>query len=144
MPRFGLDCAGAYTKIRGSRNFYHETVSNEQCIDPYELDPNGPIPQTWEEANEAHARAKADSASAPPEPSVKYGIVADILTVRKRGTEFSLEVDVSPMVEHYGPGIYTLVLWATIEETGGEGVIAKFPIWWKTEPQAGDPDRTGK
>ena len=133
-----------YTKIRGSRNFYHETVSNEQCIDPYELDPNGPIPQTWEEANEAHARAKADSASAPPEPSVKYGIVADILTVRKRGTEFSLEVDVSPMVEHYGPGIYTLVLWATIEETGEEGVIAKFPIWWKTEPQAGDPDRTGK
>ena len=71
-------------------------------------------------------------------------MVADILTVRKRGTEFSLEVDVSPMVEHYGPGIYTLVLWATIEETGEEGVIAKFPIWWKTEPQAGDPYRKVK
>jgi len=133
-----------YPKIRGNRNFYEETVPNEQCIDPYELDPNGPIPQTWEKANEAHARAKADSESAPPEPSVKYGMVADTLAVGNRGTEFSLKADVSPMLEHYGPGIYTLSLWATIEETGEEEVISEFPIWWETEPPKDHPYRTGK
>lgn len=133
-----------YPKIRGNRDFYEETVSNEQCIDPYELDPNGPIPQSWEEANEAHARAKADSENAPPEPSVKYGMVADTLAVGNRGTEFVLKTDVTPMLEHYGPGIYTLSLWATIEETGEEEVISEFPIWWETEPPRDHPYRTGK
>lgn len=133
-----------YPKIRGNRNFYEEAVSNEQCIDPYELDPNGPIPQTWEEANETHARAKADSGSAPLEASVKYGMVADTLAVGNRGTEFSLKADVSPMLEHYGPGIYTLISWATIEETGEEEVISEFPIWWETEPPKDHPYRTGK
>ena len=79
----------------------------------------------------------------PDMESTKYLIVADELSISSDGRRFTVKVNLSPALSHYGPGIYTVILWANVpdgDKRGGSADwVAAYPIWWHTQPTAGHP-----
>lgn len=75
--------------------------------------------------------------------STAYIIVADELSVSSDGKRFTINANLSPVLSHYGPGIYTVTLWADVPDGdhrgGGADRVAAYPIWWHTDPTAGHP-----
>ena len=109
------------------------TTENSQCVNPYELPANRPSPASWEAAN-AQYNASVELAYAMPDVKITaYEIVAERIDLSDDGREFSIRANLSPILAHYGPGIYTLTIWATTPD-GEPNPVAEYPIWWHTEP----------
>ena len=114
------------------------TTENSQCVNPYELPADRPSPASWEAAN-AQYDAAVELAYAMPDVEITaYEIVAEQLDVSSDGRTFSIRANLSPILSHYGPGIYTLTIWATMPD-GETNPAAEYPIWWHTEPTPGHP-----
>ena len=111
---------------------------NAQCVNPYELPADRQPPVSWADANAHHAAAVAQSNAMPDQVSVAYKVVSDLLDISSDGREFSIRADLSPILSHYGPGIYTVTIWATTPD-GESNPVAKYPIWWQTMPTSGHP-----
>ena len=111
------------------------TSENSQCVNPYELPADRPTPTSWKEASAQHAAAIELAGAMPDEESVAYAIVSEMLDVSSDGRAFNIRADLSPILSHYGPGIYTLTIWATTPDT----YISKYPIWWHIDPTSGHP-----
>ena len=71
----------------------------------------------------------------PDAESVAYAIVSETLDISSDGRAFNIRADLSPILSHYGPGIYTLTIWATTPDT----YIEEYPIWWHIDPTSGHP-----
>ena len=78
------------------------------------------------------------SYSMPNEESTAYTIVSERLDISSNGRTFSIRANLSPILSHYGPGIYTVTIWATTPD-GKPNPVAQYPIWWHTEPTQGHP-----
>ena len=119
------------------------TNQNSQCVNPYELPADRPAPDSWDAANAQHDATKELSLAMPDVESTNYIIVADELSISSDGLRFTVKVNLSPALSHYGPGIYTVSIWATTpdgEKRGGRSDrVAAYPIWWHTQPTAGHP-----
>ena len=111
---------------------------NRQCINPYELPADRLAPASWSAANGQHLAAVDLSSGMPDEESVAYSIVSERLDISADGREFSIRANLSPILSHYGPGIYTITIWATTPD-GELNPVAQYPIWWHTEPTPGHP-----
>ena len=124
-------------------DFTTYTQQNGQCVNPYELPADRPAPDSWRAASAQHDAAKEISRAMPDVESTKYHIVADELTISSDGQRFTVKVNLSPVLSHYGPGIYTVLLWANVpdgEKSGGNSdIVVEYPIWWHTNPTAGHP-----
>ena len=114
------------------------TGENRQCVNPYELPADRPTPASWDQASAQHAAAVELALAMPDAESVAYAIVSERLDVSSAGRVFNIRADLSPILSHYGPGIYTLTIWATTPD-GEDTYIAKYPIWWHTDPTPGHP-----
>lgn len=114
------------------------TVENSQCIDPYELPADRPTPASWEAASAQHRATVELSYATPDEQSAAYEIVSDLLDISSDGRRFSVRANLSPLLSHYGPGIYTVTIWATTPD-GEPNPVAQYPIWWHTRPTLGHP-----
>ena len=116
---------------------------NSQCVNPYELPADRPSPASWNAARAQHRAAVELSRAIPDFESTAYRIVSDALTISSDGKRFTVKANLSPVLSHYGPGIYTVTLWADVpggEQRGGSAdPVAAFPIWWHTNPTAGHP-----
>lgn len=134
-----------YTSDRdGSRYTDYDigTAENEQCVNPYEIPAGYPPADSWEEASQRHEDAVRESSLMRPETSTLYKIVAQGLGVSKNGQSFDIKADIAPILAHYGPGIYTLSLWAAIgPETE---MVAEYPIWWRATPPDDHPYGKGR
>lgn len=119
------------------------THQNSRCVNPYELPADRPSPDSWDAASAQYAAAKELSLAMPDVESTNYIIVADELSISSDGLRFTVKVNLSPALSHYGPGIYTVILWANVpdgEKRGGRSdPVAAYPIWWHTQPTAGHP-----
>lgn len=125
-------------------DFTTYTNQNSQCVNPYELPADRLAPDSWDAANAQHAAAKELSYAMPDVESTRYSIVADELSISSDGLRFTVKVYLSPALSYYGPGIYTVILWANVpdgEKRGGGRAdrVAAYPIWWHTQPTAGHP-----
>ena len=114
------------------------TRQNSQCVNPYELPTEKQPPVSWESARAQHRAAVELSRAMPDFESTAYGIVSDELSISSDGQRFTVKANLSPVLSHYGPGIYTVALWATTPD-GKARRVAAYPIWWHTNPTAGHP-----
>ena len=125
----GLHYRGQDLKIR--------TVKTS-CTDPYSLPLNIPAPRNPDEAHEAWAAAKAR-----PETTAQYTvrrIVANRMNLTN--TEFLITADISAVLADYGPGIYTVILWGRPLHLDSSEPIAKYSIFWHTQPTEGNAYQT--
>lgn len=124
-------------------DFTTYTKQNSQCVNPYELPADRPAPASWRAASAQHAAAKELSYAMPYVESTAYIIVADELSISSDGKRFTINANLSPVLSHYGPGIYTVTLWADVPDGDNRGGnsdrVAAYPIWWHTDPTAGHP-----
>ena len=90
------------------------------------------------EARAQHAAAVELAGAMPDAESVAYAIVSERLDVSSDGRAFNIRADLSPILSHYWPGIYTLTIWATTLD-GEDIYIAEYSIWWHTDPTPGHP-----
>ena len=129
-----------YTDDNGQRftDYSRYDHKNGQCVNPYELPADRQPPVSWDDAHTHFHAAVAQSNAMPDEVSVAYQIVSDLLDISPNGREFSIRADLSPILSHYGPGIYTVTIWATTPD-GKPNPVAKYPIWWQAEPTSGHP-----
>ena len=101
-------------------------VEQEFCRSPYETPPDVPAPATVQEANMLSAAARA---YARTELVTGAFITADVYNVSDE--EFALEADVSDVLDHHGPGVYTVQVWATLE--GQPAVISAVSVFHVVE-----------
>ena len=128
----GLQIAAFRYPLTGNR-FWTEnqsTKTHSSCPDPYDVPPDAPPPNTHDEA---HAFWKqAYEASQNPEERT---ITVPWLTATNweaRGASFHITADVSGLLEEYGPGVYTILLWG---EIGGEGTpVSEYSIFHEVAP----------
>ena len=114
------------------------TRKNSQCVNPYELPADRPSPASWDAAKAQYRAAVELSISMPDAESTAYKIVSELLDISSDGSQFSIRASLSPILSHYGPGIYTVTIWATTPD-GKPNPVAQYPIWWHTEPTPGHP-----
>lgn len=123
-------------------DFTTHTNQNSQCVNPYELPADRIAPASWDAASAQHDAAVELSRAMPDVESTRYVIVADELSISSHGLRFTVKVNLSPALSHYGPGIYTVSLWANVPDSSRSqraDRVAAYPIWWHTQPTAGHP-----
>ena len=114
-------------------------VYASRCVDPYLTKP-APDPATPQQAHKAWMDAKA---KIQHQPATKTAYMTAIATDRTNlaSYRFSIAADLTPVLNAYGPGIYTISLWGRpfhMEETT---VLARTSIFWKTSPHPDNPYR---
>lgn len=129
-----------YTDENGQRftDYVKFQQENVQCVNPYELPADRQPPVSWADAHAHHNAAVSQSNAMPNQVSDAYKVVSDLLNISSDGREFSIRADLSPILSHYGPGIYTVTIWATTPD-GESNPVAEYPIWWQTMPTSGHP-----
>lgn len=139
--RHPLAPGGYYTDQATGRRYTDYTTytrDSKQCVNPYELPADRPAPTSMSAADAAFRAAAVASNSMPHRESVAYFIVSERLDISADGRKFSILADLSPILSHYGPGIYTITIWATTP-AGKPRPVAEYPIWWQSEPTPGHP-----
>ena len=121
---------------------YTDTVEQPQCVDPYRIRADADKPESreedvrlWEEAKRKSERSHETEISIPVSKAEKMA-TAD--------GRFSLGVDVSKPLEEHGPGVYTVVLIAVLEDDQDrdETTISEYSIFHRTlRPSAYAPKR---
>ena len=112
-------------------------VQQSRCVDPYMTDRDHPAPNSNQEAHAFWAEAKATSNTNPPVNTEVMRIIAAEIALREGGIKLS--ADLSPILERYGPGIYTVFLWGRPLPMDKSAVISEQSIFWMTSPPAASP-----
>ena len=105
------------------------SVEEPQCIDPYRLEQSAAEPESQAESSRIFEESKEESLRLR-ETEITLNIrKARELTVDDR--EFSLAADLSALLDERGPGVYTVVLLASLEGGPGEPdtVISEYSIF---------------
>ena len=121
---------------------YNEpAVSNKTvehaCIDPYNTPANRPAPSSHDEANRHWAEAKAASERNSAIQVQTTRVKAQSMI--KTGEGIQLQVDLSQLLDHYGPGIYTVTLWGRPDHMNKPAPLSKQSIFWSTQPPSDAP-----
>ena len=109
---------------------YTETVEEPQCVDPYTLgrvaekaESRDQMTRLWKEAKEKSERVRET------EVSLRFRKAEEMTA---RGDKFAITADVSDLLEEYGPGVYTVVLVADMEN--GDEIISEYSIFHEVRP----------
>ena len=114
---------------------YTETVERPECPDPYKIGSTagrpgsrGEMAKAWEDAKEKSQRVRESEISV-------YTTKARELTAE--GDNFALKADVPDLLEEHGPGVYTVILMASLADDPGDEVeiISEFFIFHEVRPQ---------
>ena len=115
----------------------HQQTFQRKCVDPYFTSASRPTPSNLAEAHQYWAEAKSASASAPAVEIQTKRVVAQSMTVNDRSIE--VKADLSHILAHYSPDIYTVRLWGRPDHMGKPTPLSKQSIFWKTRPPADAP-----
>ena len=113
----------------------HYSTSDQPCTDPYdpsEVPSDTPAPRS---AWQAHSRWQ--QAKLAPSPIRSFSVpwvTASEWTVSD-GT-FSVAADISDILDQYGAGVYTVVVWALV--AGDMEVISQYSIFHEVTPPAAE------
>ena len=106
------------------------TQTHSPCPDPYDVPSDAPAPRSPHEAQRYWEEAYAASRSMPDQRVTGPWITASKWTAR--GADFSVVADVSGLLSDHGPGVYTILLWGTVN---GERVpISEYSIFYNVSP----------
>lgn len=102
----------------------------EQCRNPYDVSADAPPPRSPEEAYRHHFEAKAPL---PPVTRTIPWITAQ--TWDFRGDFFNVTADIRGILSRYGPGVYTIMVWARL--MGDDNVVSQYSIFHEITPPDG-------
>ncbi len=104
--------------------------SYKPCPDPYEVPADAPAPRSYTEAYRAWQEAYNASQSRRAETITVPWITASEWTAN--ATSFAMTADISKILQRYGDGVYSLLLWGKV---GGEDVvISQYSIFHGVTP----------
>ena len=103
------------------------------CPSPYNVSPGSPGPSSAEQAHELWEDARASSQRIVPIPVVVSDITASEWQVN--GGKFSVKADLSGILDDHGPGVYTLLLWGTLDYEAE--VVSQYSIFYGIRPPDG-------
>ena len=112
-------------------------IQTYQCVNPYEVPKDTPVPQDNEQAHEAWKQAKVDSSTPRRIKTEIWRIIADRLDTED-GT-FHVVADLSELLEQHGAGVYTVILWGHPFHTEEPAPISTQSVFWKSDIQDGNP-----
>lgn len=104
----------------------------EPCPDPYDVPADAPPPRSPDEANQHHREAKAMSEVLPPETRTVPWITASAWVASDKS--FEVRADINNILGQYGPGVYTIVVWARL--MGDDNVVSEYSIFHQINPPA--------
>ena len=111
---------------------YTDTIEQPQCVDPYTV-----------RRTDGQAESREEMATLWEEAKVKSETVTETevsLTFRKalelttEDDAFTLRTDVSDLLEEHGPGVYTVMLLADLDNDEGQQVISEYSIFHGSRP----------
>lgn len=108
-----------------------------KCVDPYLTPANRRPPSNSQESHQAWKDAKSASDRAPDITVITVRIIADTMSISN--SSISAKADLSRILERYGPGIYTILLWGRPDHMTKHVPLSKQAIFWKTRPPPGAP-----
>ena len=111
----------------GSHYSNHVSATEHQvCPDPYLVAPDAPAPSSPTESHEYWEEAyKVSQSLASVTIDVPH---IDVSTWQVGGGSFSVAADLSDVLATHGPGVYTVVLWGTLDGEGsGNCPICNLP-----------------
>ena len=117
---------------------FTQTMEEPECIDPYDVGRGAAEPESQVESARMFEESRERSERMRETELTLVFRKAQELTAE--GREFSLRADVSEMLDEHGPGVYTVVLIAELEETSrGEPdtVISEYSIFHEVRAPGG-------
>ena len=133
--KLGLQIAALRPPLRGNSYYPEDTFRMEyeyqSCPDPYAVPADAAAPRSAEEADRFWQAAYYAS----PPPPTQRSITLPWMTASgwtARGDAFSVAVRVRDLLERYGSGVYSLIIWGTID--GEDVVISEYSIFHGVTP----------
>ena len=106
------------------------TREHTPCPDPYLVSADAPAPTSPDEAHEFWQAAYDASQLKPSTTIVVPWITANEWRVTKQS--FDVTADVGDVLDYFGPGVYTIVVWAKFD--GVAAVISEYSIFHGVAP----------
>ena len=128
----GRPVASLRWPLTGGYRWTTDTFSQiyKPCPDPYEAPADAPAPRSYAEAHRAWQQAYNASQSRPTQSITVPWITASEWTAN--GISFAMKADISKILQHYGDGVYSLMMWGKV---GGEDVvISQYSIFHGVAP----------
>ena len=97
----------------------------ETCPDPYEIPSDIPAPISPRQANRLWQEAYDESKSSDPVSVTVTWITASEWTAR--GDVFSVRADIGHVLNEYGNGVYSIVVWAPLD--GEEVIVSEYSLF---------------
>ena len=136
----GLQIAAVREPLTGGARWTTNTyrTTHSSCASPYDVPSNLPGPRSleeahriWKEAYQATDRLR----SIIPSLIAKW-ITATTWTVEEE--KFSVQVDVNDLLEKYGSGVYTIMVWGdgfkNVAGSSMKSVVSQYSIFHEVEP----------
>ena len=114
-----------------------EQLTWQKCVDPYETPADHPRPDSRSAANKALTMAMAASDAPAPVRTESLRIIADRMEIT--ANRFDVRADLSPILDQYGPGIYTVRLWGRPHHVAEPTLLSERSIFRLTAPPHGAP-----
>ena len=109
-------------------NSYSTTRSG--CLDPYNVPSNAPAPTSPEEQKSFRQAARIVA-----EAQSRVTITVPWITAAEwnvNGQTFSVSADIGKIVDHYGNGVYTVLVWAKLGDE--REVVSEYSIFYGVDP----------
>ena len=105
------------------------SIDEAQCIDPYDVRRSAENPKSQEESSRIFEESKEESLQLRETEMTLSVRKAREMTADRR--EFSLVADVSELLQQHGDGVYTVLLWASLEGNGEDEAqtISEYSIF---------------
>lgn len=129
---FGRQAASLRPPLIG-RSYYptHEfTQTYQPCPDPYKVPASASPPKSHDEAHSVWQAVYLESLAREAQTITVPWITAEKWTVE--GKHFSISADLSDVLAKHGDGVYSVVVWGSIE--GEDTVISQYSIFHGVTP----------
>ena len=107
--------------------------TTDPCADPYDVPSDAPAPRSGDEAHRHWQEAYDASRSRPSVTRTIPWITAKTWSVR--GDSFDVVADLNRIIGQYGPGVYTVMVWARL--MGDDNVVSQYSIFHGITPPDG-------
>ena len=115
----------------GPNSYWTEDYSEDElssCPNPYQVHPSAEPPVSYDDASRMHDEAKAADFNATPQSVVFPWITSSVEALPIGG--YHVITDLSEQIAQFGPGVYTLVMWADVN--GESAQVAEYSIFVET------------
>ena len=114
-------------------------VHQQQCIDPRKIDAGVQSPGSPRAAREAWQTAKQNSSFFTRENITVTRIIPEFGDLS--GPVFDVSANISRLLQEFGPGIYTVILWGRPFHMEHPVPLSQQAIFWSADPPADTPYR---